>query len=512
MIVTRLKCGLGNQLFQYAVGRCLAYKHNTELKFDMTIMNRGKNSHHAFYRLNNFNVIENIATDEEIKPLTVLREKYIRNPDEIINAPDNVYLWGFWGNEKYFSEIRDILLREFTLKNPLGKISSVWAEMIRAAKCPVCVHVRHGDYISYSGRDSFGMIYPEYYFACVNELKKFFSDITVFVFSDDLEWCKENLKFDVPAKFVEGCEYDFEEMYLMSLCHHNIIPNSTFSWWGAWLNQNPNKKVFLPDPIRPNAIKGAGVIPENWTTIHAEFNVNFSPMLSIIFYAENNDDNLKLSINSILSQNLKDYEVIFVSTAEDDKLEIARQFMVQKNFTVLTVNRHTTKFAAWNKGLEVACGDYVLFLSDKDFIFPHAANFLAYICDGSYRHPTYSELVKKCPDIICTNKFLEEDVAGTHVISGLGLIGKKFSLKVDAELNKINAVVEVNIPDNLKLMFLATQRVNILVGTKFFKRSFLTENNIRYTARGAEILFLVNAFMATEKITFMPYFFSGRLK
>ena len=69
MIVTRFEGGLGNQLFQYAIGRCLAYKHNTELKFDMTIPERGKNSHHAFYRLNNFNVIENFATPEEIQNL-----------------------------------------------------------------------------------------------------------------------------------------------------------------------------------------------------------------------------------------------------------------------------------------------------------------------------------------------------------------------------------------------------------------------------------------------------------
>ena len=510
MIITRFEGGLGNQLFQYAIGRCLAYKHNTELKFDMTIPERGKNSHHAFYRLNNFNVIENFATDEEIKSLKLLREKDVKNLDEIINAPDNVYLWGYWGNEKYFLEIRDILLREFSLKKSLGKISSIWAEMIRAAKCSVCVHVRHGDYINYAGRNSFGMIHPEYYFSCVNELKKFYSDITLFIFSDDIEWCKENLKFDVPAKFVEGCEYDFEEMYLMSLCHHNIIPNSTFSWWGAWLNPNPNKKVFVPDPGRPNAAKGAGVLPKNWTRIHAEYNVDLPPMLSIIIYFEKNSSIINLLIGSILGQNFNNYEVILVSDSENDKSEIARQFVGQKNFSVLTVNKRTTKFDAWNKGLDAARGDYILFLTDKEFIFPHATKILADICDRSYRQPTYSALVTKCPDIICTNQFLEEDAAGNSVITGIP--DKKFSLKVDAALQNLNTIAEIDIPANQKLMALATHGINTLVGTKFFKRSFLTENNIRYTARGAEILFLVNAFMSTEKITFIPHLFFGRLK
>ena len=485
MIIMHIMGGIGNQLFQYAMGRWLAHKHNTELKLEIMTCLSQKNSHHNYYRLCEFNIQENFATEDEIKSLPLIREDQLKNRDDVYNLPDNVYLYGYWQNEKCFNEIRDILLREISLKNPLGKNSAAWKEKILAATCAVSLHVRFGDFLSPLLRNG-KLISFDFYEECINRLKKEFPDLTLFVFSDDLEWCKENFKFNVPTEFVEGCETDAEEMYLMSLCRHNIIPNSTFSWWGAWLNKNPNKKVFLKENGKMlnyavNISVGANARPL----------IDFPPNLSIILYAENNSPEFELSFNSAAMQDFPDYEVIIVDASEEGDRENIHQLNGQKNFTVLTVNRHTTKTDAWNKGLEVARGDYVLFLTTKDFIVYQTAKHLAQalydylkvFVEPLGKYLTASHYGKDFPNIICTNKFLEEDAAGNAVINGMP--DKKFSLKVDVALQNLNTIAEIFITENQKLMTLATQGINNFIGTKFFKRTFLNENNIRFEGGGA---------------------------
>ena len=488
MIIMHIMGGIGNQLFQYATGRYLAHKHNTELKLEIYQCEREKFTHHNYYRLGEFNIQENFATAEEIKSLTTIYEDKLQNPDDIINAPDNIYLYGYWQNEKYFLEIRDILLRELTLKNPLGKISAFWKEKILSSTCAVSMHIRLGDFLLSLTRNNgtWGkMLSFDFYEACVNELRKNFSDFTLFVFSDDIEWCKKNLNFGVPIEFVEGCETDAEEMYLMSICKHNISPQGTFAWWGAWLNQNLDKKVFLTE---------SGKMLNHAVNISVGDNprplIDFPPNLSIILYVNADSLELNLTFTSMLAQNFSDYEIIIVDASTDSREEIFHQFNGQKNFTVLTVNHHTTKTAAWNKGLDISRGEYVLFMADKEFIFSDTAkivaqslyNHLKNFVEPVGKYLNASTYGKNFPDLICANKFLEEDAAGNSAINGLP--DKKFSLKVDAALQNLNTLTEINIPANQKLMALAMQGINNLVGTKFFKRAFLNENNIRYSTRG----------------------------
>lgn len=522
MIITKLSGGLGNQLFQYAIGRCLAYKHKTELKLDISSSN--KTSHHAFYKLDNFNIQENFANDFECKMFPLVKQKWedawVFNP-EIFNVSDNISLEGWWQSEKYFLDIEDILRKEFTLKNPLGKNSAAWKEKILSSNCAVSLHVRHGDYLKYGVRYNHRLLSSEHYTKCVNKLEENVSDITIFVFSDDIKWCREHLKLCAHMEFVENCEHSFEEMYLMSLCKHNIISQSTFAWWGAWLNQNPEKKVFAPYPWHMIKPYGKDIISEKWTVIPIENPLWMPPMTSFLIYVENNLSTINFSLSSMLSQNFTDYEIILVDTSTDGSGKILRQVATDEKVTILKVDESTNKFTAWNKALEIACGDYVVFLTVKDIIFPHTTSIISSICNDSFdkkasgreTYLTYDTYVNYIPNIISSTQILEENESGEINIGGIP--DRKFSLKADATFQNLNGIAEIEIPHHQKLLALGSQGINGLVGTKFFKRKFLNENKIRFNESegvDAELKFIVDAFMSTEKITFVPALFYGRLK
>ena len=116
------------------------------------------------------------------------------------------------------------------------------------ARKSVSLHVRRGDFVNNPQTFSHhGVCEPGYYREAIGKIKEQHTDLEVFVFSDDMDWAKANITTDLPVTFVNGAgRQDFEDLYLMSLCRHNIIANSSFSWWGAWLNPNPEKIVVAP--------------------------------------------------------------------------------------------------------------------------------------------------------------------------------------------------------------------------------------------------------------------------
>ena len=489
MVIVEMSGGLGNQLFKYAFSRLLALALNTELKFDLSLQKNRNSFHHDWYALGAFNIPQNFATPEEVAQINPDEWKIMDKGFLPLQQGDNVYIKNFWfHNENFFIQIADIIRREVTLKNPLSPNSAAWKEKILNAGCAVSLHVRLGDYLLPSTRNTnWGSLLPfDYYDFCVNELKKTFSDLKIFVFSDDLQWCKENLKFDVPTEFVEDCETDAEEMYLMSICKHNIIPNSTFAWWGAWLNQNPDKKVFMPPSIAPQKNHSVTVnIDRNKRTL-----IEMPPVLSFIVYVENNLSTIDLSLTSIFSQEFQDYEVILIDASTDGSGEICRKFAANKNVTLLTVKRSTTKFSAWNKGLDVARGDYVLFLTAKDIIFFKTSAIVSHICSkaiGRYalsrkNYITYSTYDKYFYNVACTTKFLDENPSGSVYISNLP--DKKFFLHSDKYFQNLDQFVETNLSNKEKLSNLGAEEINNLVSTKFFRRKFLNENRIRFGGGG----------------------------
>ncbi len=522
MVIVQIAGGLGNQLFKYAFSRMLALKMNTELKFDLSLCEKNKNSHHEWYQLSAYNIPQNFATPEELASINENDWVILDGLPKNIRLTDNIYIQGSWlQQEIFFIEIADIVRREVTLKNPLTKVASEWAEKILSADCPVSLHIRLGDYLSPAWRTGGGMLLPcDYFDKCIVALKNFSPSLTLFVFSDDIKWAKENLKFDFPTHFIEGCECAHEEMHLMSLCKHNIIPMSSFAWWGAWLNQNPDKKVFIPEWYNCNMVNNMVKVPldPNKRPI-----IELPPLLSVVIYVENDYILLERILQGILIQPKSNCEIILVDASTDDSRNICRKYATIKNVTVLTVPRFINKFSAWNKGLEVARGDYVLFLSGKDILLPHAEKILTYICQdfferyaqGQVNYATYETYDESFPNIICATQKFEEVDGGNFTINELP--DTKFSLKTDQPFKDLPKTMEVNILADQKLMALATKGINNFLSTKFFKRKFLVDNKIWFKENAgvgmdAELLFLVDTFLATEKIIFVPQPFGGRLK
>lgn len=291
MIIVCLKGGLGNQLFQYAFARNLAFIHSAALKLD--ISDFGTNPDRQ-YALAPFNIQQNFATPQEIQNLTDPRQSaagkwlyglfhnhpkkadsYIKvrspyfNP-KLLKLPDNVYIDGYFQSEKYFINIADIIRSEFTVKNELAGKNKDIAETMQNTQS-VSIHIRRGDYVTDPGTNqTHGTCSPDYYYRCIEQVNQKIKHPRFFIFSDDINWCRSNLKVPHAADYIghNRPDKDYEDLRLMSFCRHHIIANSSFSWWGAWLAANKDKMVFAPKKWFADKIFNIDdIIPAGWLRI-----------------------------------------------------------------------------------------------------------------------------------------------------------------------------------------------------------------------------------------------------
>jgi hypothetical protein len=291
MIIVFLTGGLGNQMFQYATARRLAEKHSTILKLDVTGFETYKLHR---YSLPCFHVWEYLATQTEIDSFlrisktpikkilnrlkfnsirygilnkNIYEEKYFNFDPSILSIPNNSYLSGYWQSEKYFIGIEDIIRREFTIKYPQDTKSREISEIIQA-KNSISIHIRRTDYINdLTTNKVHGICGLDYYQNCIDYITTKISNPYFFVFSDDPQWAKENLKVNFPVIIVDhnDASRNYEDLRLMSQCKHNIIANSSFSWWGAWLNINPERIVIAPQKWFNDMSRNTDdLIPQNW--------------------------------------------------------------------------------------------------------------------------------------------------------------------------------------------------------------------------------------------------------
>jgi len=284
MIIVKLIGGLGNQMFQYTLGRALANKHKTELFFDTgsfaTALPRRQ------YALDVFNIFGRIANKSDLEKffpsgikkllqrLNLYNYKHIKElqfnfDPAILNLPDNTYLDGYWQSEKYFNKIEPKIRQELTLKDGDNLFDQSVLKSIRETES-ISLHVRRQDYITDNKISKIhGACSLEYYQQAIKKILTVAKNPQLFIFSDDLAWAKNNLKFDLPASFIEhGIKNDYKDLILMSRCRHNIIANSSFGWWAAWLNQNPDKIIIAPKKWFQNETRDTkDLIPKKWLTL-----------------------------------------------------------------------------------------------------------------------------------------------------------------------------------------------------------------------------------------------------
>jgi hypothetical protein len=226
--------GLGNMLFQIAVAYSVSLRDNKKMICDTKDMIIP----HKPYTFYTDNIFRKIKFTNEIPNQKYIGE-YGFQYSPIPKLEGNIKLIGYFQSEKYFLEYRDELLDLFKIDEKTElKLLEKYGDIINQETCSI--HVRRGDYLGLPNhhpiqsinyyKDSIGIIGEEKHFV---------------IFSDDIKWCEENFNFLKNKTFVSG-NLDYEDLYLMSMCNHNIIANSTFSWWGAWLNRNVNKKVIIP--------------------------------------------------------------------------------------------------------------------------------------------------------------------------------------------------------------------------------------------------------------------------
>jgi hypothetical protein len=179
------------------------------------------------------------------------------------------YLYGYWQSEKYFQSIKSIIRSDFQFLNALDSRNALLAKEIQNT-LSVSVHIRRGDYLSnYRTSKIMHICEPDYYQRAITHLSTQLNKPKFYIFSDDIAWVKDRLSVPADTKFIEhniGKE-SYRDMQLMSLCKHNITANSSFSWWGAWLNDNPNKLVVMPRKWFVNNINDQDLVPDKWVRL-----------------------------------------------------------------------------------------------------------------------------------------------------------------------------------------------------------------------------------------------------
>lgn len=261
-VIVGLGGRLGNQMFQYAAGKALAMRLDASLAFEGYGSDSKKKSRvqifDAFGISANFTAIRSRRADKirvklarlglpvRMRGLPIYVEPHYQYDSRFESLKSGRYLIGAWQSSRYFEGIRQCLLDDFSFKGELSGGARDMEKAIAAAACPVAVHVRRGDFVNNPRiLDRHGLCERDYYESAMQVIRSAHSDSTFFVFSDDIERVKEEFAGLNDLVFVSGNTQE-EDLHLMSSCRHNIIANSTFSWWAAWLNPHPDKIVVAP--------------------------------------------------------------------------------------------------------------------------------------------------------------------------------------------------------------------------------------------------------------------------
>lgn len=292
-IIVKTVGGLGNQLFQYALGKAVSSRLHTKLLLDVdtSVIWQGVRVH--AFSLGHFNIpvrkargsdmlgfvwlrrhknffnrlYHHLRWKRKLLPFYYSERTFAYDPDVFLQK-NNTYFDGFWQTEKYFRDIDGELRKEITLAKPLSEYSQKISDEIRKTNT-VSLHVRRTDYVTDPNSSVFhGVCSMEYYERAIGYIAQRVASPHFFIFSDDYEWSVENFKsLKFPYTCVSnGADKNYEDMILMSRCQHHIIANSSFSWWGAWLDPRKDKIIIAPEKWFANAPKNntKDLLPDSW--------------------------------------------------------------------------------------------------------------------------------------------------------------------------------------------------------------------------------------------------------
>lgn len=307
MLIVQVFQGLGNQLFHYAYARAQSLRMKVPFKLDITYYDLHEHQERygvkftRSYGLDRFNVLENIATEHEINSLknepttlwgrlmrrirrkclpyyrqSVVKEDWTIFDWNLLKVGGDTWIHGYYTSEVFFKDYRDIILKEFSLKNEPSDENKVMINRMQASNS-ICLSIRRGDFIKNPLHACCG---EAYYLEAANRIVELINQPNphFFIFSDDVAWVKNYFKLPFDWEFVEHNKGDFyEDLRLMTHCKHHVIPNSTFSWWGAWLAQYPQKIVVAPKYwLNTSEIDYSMVLPQEWITIEHDINCKFT--------------------------------------------------------------------------------------------------------------------------------------------------------------------------------------------------------------------------------------------
>lgn len=286
MIVTRIVGGLGNQMFQYAAGRALATRLGVELKIDRRAFSNYQT--HSF-GLQHFkaklvdalpNELPKMASESTFSrffrnfsraPISVFTETAFTFNPKVLTLEANTYLDGYWQSENYFQDFSDFIRADFQFEKQPSNENKIWLLKISNVNS-VSLHIRRGDYVSNASANSVhGTCDLDYYYRAVKTLaENIGNDLEIFVFSDDPDWVTANLSLSFPMHIVRhnNAETNYEDLRLMTACRHHIIANSSFSWWGAWLDPRPDSLIIAPKQwFRTAKLDPRDLIPDRWVKV-----------------------------------------------------------------------------------------------------------------------------------------------------------------------------------------------------------------------------------------------------
>ncbi len=284
MIVVKLQGGLGNQMFQYAMGLAMSKLHESAFELDLDFLKdrsfKSDNFTFREYDLDVFSLQVKIAErGEELKYTSpslwnkitsgfktkhIYKEPFFQYDAKALLQQPDIYLDGYWQSPNYFKSVEQQLRSDFKFRYPIEKESQALCDKINATDS-ICVNIRRDDFLTNSYHGVCGM---NYFNPAVEHLKQQLNNPHLFVFTDDHQWCIDHFKSDIPMNIVgvehNGIKYS-NKLQLMTNCKHFIIPNSTFAWWAVWLSNKKDSLVIAPKKwFADPSIDTTDLIPKHW--------------------------------------------------------------------------------------------------------------------------------------------------------------------------------------------------------------------------------------------------------